>query len=231
MYPSVLLLALVTVAPAALAHLAPRQTGTAAAPPAAPATNVNTAPPAPSPTNTMDPDMPMSSQKGPYKDLAACELAIDTLLRAFGMVPTPNAALGAFLATETRAVSDPCSWVSDVPSSLAGAYSAYSTDLVGVLNQNSDLISKLSSCVDAGGASVTRAEVVTPLFSLPECKEVSTSDGESSTTGPVTVTTSSTFRGFPAATTTSSSTNGVRATGVAVAGVAAAAFLGVVGAL
>lgn len=219
-------------APAVLAHVAPRQQSaapTAAAPTVA-------APPPPVETGTMDhgtmdhPAKPTATPTVPsaYADLAKCELAIDTLLKAFSMVPTPNSALSAFLATETAKVADPCSWAADVPEGLAGAYSAYSSDFVDVLSQNADLVTQLSSCVKAGGASVTRAEIVTPLFGLPECKQVSTTGGSSPTGAAQTGTTAT--RGFPNGQ-TSSSTAGVRETGVAMAGVAAAALFGIAGVL
>ena len=216
-------------APAVLAHVAPRQHSMDMAPP--------TAAPAPAPVetgmnhDTMDhPAKPTTTPKVPsaYADLAKCELAIDTLLKAFAMVPTPNAALSSFLATETVAVADPCSWAADVPEGLSSAYSVYSSEYVEVLSEHADLVTQLESCVDAGGASVTRAEIVTPLFGLPECEQVSTTGGASST-GPA-QTGSTTTRGFPAGQ-TSSSTAGVRETGVAMAGVAVAALFGIAGAL
>ncbi|KAM7204952.1 hypothetical protein V8F20_003414 [Naviculisporaceae sp. PSN 640] len=236
MHTSTLLLAI--AASAALAHVAPRQASGPAPPlpaPTAPAAPIPpTAEPAPTadhdtidhpnkPTAAPTPTRPVPSA---YKDLAQCELAIDTLLKAFSMVPTPNAALSSFLATETRAVADPCQWASDVPDGLEGAYSTYSREYVSVLSQHGDLVTQLVSCVDAGGASVTRAEMVTPLFKLPECAEVqvsTTAGGGNGNTAAATTTT----RGFP----TGTSSAGVGATGVAMVGVAAAALLGVVGGL
>ena len=180
--------------------------------------------------DTMDHAKPTTTPKVPsaYHDLAKCELAIDTLLQAFSQIPTPNQALGSYLATETAAVNDPCSWASNVPEGLSSAYSAYSRDFVGVLSQYDDLVTMVESCVGAGGTSVTRAEIVTPVFALPSCKQASTSSGASSTDAAQTSGTAT--RGFPAGQ-TSSSTAGVRETGVAMEGVAAAALFGIAGAL
>lgn len=242
MHTSTFLLAI--AAPAVLAHVAvgPRQASVPApaVPAPAPAIPAPTAAPEPAPEPAPDHDMdhgtmdhnpkptaPFRPSPSAYADLAKCELAIDTLLKAFSMVPTPNAALSSFLATETAAVADPCQWASDVPDGLQGAYSAYSKEYVSVLSEHEDLVTQLVSCVDAGGASVTRAEIVTPLFKLPECEEVQASTTTGGNTAGRNAATTTT-RAFP---TGSSSSAGVGATGAAMVGVAAAALLGVAGAL
>ncbi|KAM7192908.1 hypothetical protein V8F33_008096 [Rhypophila sp. PSN 637] len=225
---------LAIAAPSTLAHVFPRQAASQApAPPPAPTA------PAPAPTHNMDDHedhpkptaAPTPTRPAGYSDLAKCELAIDTLLKAFSGVPTPNAALSAFLATETVQVADPCQWASDVPDGLQGAYSAYSRGYVQVLSEHGDLTSQLKSCVDAGGASVTRAEIVTPLFGLPDCVAPSTTGarGPLSTAAGNNGATTSTTRGFP--TGSSSTAGGVKVTGVAMAGVVGAALLGVAGVL
>lgn len=234
MHTSALFFALAV--PAVLAHVAPRQHSmdmpaapTAAAPvAAAPTAAAPTAPMETMDHETMDHAKPTATPKVPsaYADLAKCELAIDTLLQAFSQIPIPYASLSSFLATETVAVADPCSWAADVPDGLSSAYSAYSSNYVDILSEHADLVTQLSSCVDAGGASVTRAEIVTPLFGLAECKQPSTSSGANST--PAAQTGTTTTRGFPAGQ-TSTSTAGARETGVAMAGVAAAALFGIAG--
>ncbi|KAK3692113.1 hypothetical protein B0T22DRAFT_446450 [Podospora appendiculata] len=240
MLTKALLLALAAT-PLSLAHvLIPRQTDAATAPATAPATeqapatspatDATTIAVAPSPSAT-----PTSTT--PTINLAACELAIDTLLREFLQIPTPNAALSAYLATETATVHNGCSWVADAPASLSGAMSAYSTDVVSLLGQFTDLVGQVEGCIATGGATVTRQELVTPVFAMAGC---TAGGGASSTITTVTsgsasvatATTSTSFRGFP--TSTGSNAGAARATGVAVAGVvgvAAAALFGVVGAL
>ncbi|KAK4220008.1 hypothetical protein QBC37DRAFT_409055 [Rhypophila decipiens] len=219
---------LAITAPSALAHVFARQAASQAPAPA----------PVPAPTHNMDHEtmdhpkptaVPTPTRPAGYSDLAKCELAIDTLLRAFSGVPTPNAALSAFLATETVQVADPCQWASDVPDGLQGAYSAYSRGYVQVLSEHADLTSQLQSCVDAGGASVTRAEIVTPLFGLPDCVAPSTTGAGGGPQSTAAVATTSTTRGFP--TGSSSTAGGVKATGVAMAGVFGAALLGAAGVL
>ncbi|KAK0629215.1 hypothetical protein B0T17DRAFT_524955 [Bombardia bombarda] len=236
-----LLLALVAV-PVALALapaadiIAPRQAGTIAAPPAA----VPTAPAATEAAQETTAPLPASTSAPPSStptptsatttsisvDIAACEKAIDTLLLAVSQLPTPNAALGAYLSTETATVTDPCRWVADAPMSLAGDISAYSSNVVDMLSRNAAEVSEVASCVDVGGASITRAEMVTPLFGLPQCEQTSTGSNGG---GGATAGTWTTFYGWPTST-SKAGVMGARETGV-VGVVGAAVLFGVVGVL
>ncbi|KAK0708215.1 hypothetical protein B0H67DRAFT_556743 [Lasiosphaeris hirsuta] len=227
MHAQSLLLALLA-STATANRLQPRQSGITAVPSAPPS-----APPAPSaapsaaPTETTEePEESTSSTRS--VDLRACQTALDTLILSIGLIPTPNAAFSAYLATETVTVHDPCSWIADAPGALAGPMSAYSTDVVSLVSANEQHVSRVLDCLDAKGTSITRAETVTPLFGMTACAAVSvTSSGASG----VTKTASSTSRTPTFPTPTSTSTSGARETGAVVGAVAVGVLFGVAGAM
>lgn len=200
-------------------RLLPRQSGITAAP------SVPSAPPAPSAAPTETEEEPEESTSSTRSvDLRACQTALDTLILSIGLIPTPNAAFSAYLATETVTVHNPCSWIADAPAALAGPMSAYSTDIVSLVSANEQHVSRVLDCLDAKGTSITRAETVTPLFGMSACAAVETASG-------VTKTASSTSRTPTFPTPTSTSTSGARETGAVVGAVAVGVLFGVVGAM
>jgi len=119
----------------------------------------------PAPTKA-DP-RPSATPTKPAVDLAACQKAIDTMLDAMRLIPTPIAGLGEYLKAE--ADEPPCNWVNDAPASLANAVEGYSSDVVRALSRYSAESERIVSCISATGAAITRQEIVTPYFELAEC--------------------------------------------------------------
>jgi hypothetical protein len=159
--------------------------------------------------------LPLGALAAPQPEVTAsigftnCVAVVASVLGDFAELPTPTGPLRSYLATATAVEADPCSWIASAPTSLSSQIHSMSSAYSSVLAKDATAIGVLSACAASFKTGSTVVASATALLHVTNCN------------APVSVPTITQA--------TKNAAVDPRPTAAAMAGIAAAAVVGVVG--